>query len=84
MRLLRQKVIATNTGVKSREFTAQITCGPETAARLGVPVGTIVDLGRVAYWHRNPIKRWRGQRKIAGGFDANVALPEAYGLIKPA
>ncbi len=40
--------------------------GPETAARLGVPVGTPLHPHRdelalepvtVAYWHRNPIRR---------------------------
>lgn len=29
--------------------------------------GTVEELGRVAYTHRNPLKRWLGQRKVRGG-----------------
>ena len=55
------KVNSTNSNMKSVELGAVITVGPETAARLGVPVGTQVDLGTLAYWHRNPIRRFIGR-----------------------
>lgn len=37
-----------------------VIAGPETAARLGVPVGTVIDT-TVTRWYRNPIRRalWR-------------------------
>lgn len=43
---------------RSVELAAAIIAGPETAARLGVPVGSTVDLGTLAYWNRNPIRRF--------------------------
>lgn len=42
---------------ESASIGAVVTVGPETAARLGVPVGTEVDLGTIAYYHKNPIRR---------------------------
>jgi hypothetical protein len=27
--------------------------------------GTVEDLGTIAYWHRNPIKRWAENLRIA-------------------
>jgi hypothetical protein len=49
----------------SQELSAIVTLGPESAEALGVPVGTTVDYGVLAYWHRNPLKRlWR---RIGGG-----------------
>lgn len=56
-------------GVKSVEMTGAVTCGPETAARLGVPVGTVVELGVLAAKHSNPLRRlsaWR--RRYRGNF----------------
>ena len=38
---------------------AVVTLGPESAARMGVPVGTQIDHGMVSYYHRNPLKRLR-------------------------
>ena len=48
---------------KKATIEAQVTVGPETAARLGVPVGTVIDYGTIAYWHRNPLKRWAWRLK---------------------
>ncbi len=61
--------VTTSADVKSVEITGAVTCGPETAAKLGVPVGTVVDLGVVAARHSNPIRRlsaWK--RRYRGGF----------------
>lgn len=55
---------------KSVEAGVVRIAGPETAARLGVPVGTPLHPYRdelalepvtVAYWHRNPIRRFIGR-----------------------
>jgi hypothetical protein len=43
------------THAKSVSGTFEVKAGPETAARLGVPEGAVVDVVE-AYWHRN---RWR-------------------------
>lgn len=55
------KASSTSQPMRSLELTAKIIAGPETAARLGVPVGTEIDLGTLAYWHRNPIRRFWGR-----------------------
>lgn len=56
--------VGANSPVKENILSGKVTCGPETAARLGVPVGTVIDLGVISYYHRNPIKRWWGRRKL--------------------
>lgn len=61
--------VTTSADVKSVEITGAVTCGPETAAKLGVPAGTVVDLGVLAAKHSNPLKRldaWR--RRYRGNF----------------
>lgn len=55
------KVVNTRSNMKSVELSAVVIVGPETAARLGVPVGTAIDQGTLAYWHRNPIRRFWGR-----------------------
>lgn len=55
------KVTSTSAPTRSVELTAKIIAGPETAARLGVPVGTEIELGTLAYWHRNPIRHFWGR-----------------------
>ena len=55
------KVTRTPSYLKSVELCAVKIVGPETAARLGVPVGTPIDLGTLSYWHRNPIRRFVGR-----------------------
>lgn len=61
------------TPVKEASTSAVITLGPESAGKLGVPVGTQVDLGMIAYYHRNPWKRWRGRRNVnTTGFDLST------------
>jgi hypothetical protein len=54
---------ATRASVPARsvELGATIIVGPETAARLGLPVGSKVDLGTIAYWNKNPILRFWGR-----------------------
>ncbi len=46
-------------GVSESAIGATVKLGPESAARLGVPEGTVVDYGMVAYHSRNPLKRAR-------------------------
>jgi len=77
MKLTPHRTIKTNVPCKSFDFHAVVVCGPETAAKLGVPVGTEIELGRVAYWHRNPVKRWLGQRKLSKGFDPDNGIVPA-------
>jgi len=64
------KASSTSAPVKSIELGAVRIAGPETAARLGVPVGTPLHMYRdevatedtvLAYWHRNPIRRFWGR-----------------------
>lgn len=55
------KVTKTSATMREVALEATLIAGPETAARLGVPVGTPVDLGTLAYWHRNPIRRFWGR-----------------------
>lgn len=46
------------------------TCGaPESHQGAPCPVGTREDLGTVAYWHKNPLRRlwWAAQQKCKGG-----------------
>jgi hypothetical protein len=62
-----------NAGTKVSEITGIVTVGPESAARLSKELGREVlpgeqfDLGTLAYYHKNPIKRlwrsWRAGRK---------------------
>lgn len=59
--MLRGKVTSVGVPAKSVELGAKIVVGPETAAKLGVPVGTEVDLGTLAYWHKSPIRRFVGR-----------------------
>lgn len=46
---------------------ADIIAGPETAARLGVPVGTVIGT-RDARWYRNPLRQlwWQLTHPRAG------------------
>jgi hypothetical protein len=46
---------------------ADIIAGPETAARLGVPVGTVIGT-RDARWYRNPLRQllWQLSHPRAG------------------
>lgn len=46
------------------ELTGTVKVGPASAARLGVPVGTEVDLGRLAYQHSDPARHAAGQAEI--------------------
>lgn len=41
---------------KMVSFHAAVTAGPETAARLGVPVGTVVE-SREVRQYRNPLRQ---------------------------
>lgn len=52
--------------VKQVMLGGRVRVGPETAARLGVPAGTVVDLGELAYWHKNPLRRvcWRLMKRL--------------------
>lgn len=49
-------------------MSAQVTNVPAGAESVAVEAtvirrdGSREELGQVAYWHRNPIKRWLGQR----------------------
>ncbi len=43
--------------VRSSEIGAIVTLGPESAAALGVPVGTTIDYGVLCSWHWNPVVR---------------------------
>jgi hypothetical protein len=54
------KIFAQSANVKSAELMGKVIVGPESAARLGIPVGTEVDLGTLAYYHKNPVKRFWG------------------------
>lgn len=60
----RPKIIVSSASVKSAELQGQVTVGEETAAKLGVPVGTVIDLGTLAYYNDNIFKRWLGNRKV--------------------
>jgi hypothetical protein len=61
-----QHAVAAVANAKSTELSAVITLGPESAEALGVPVGTQINYGVLASWHRNPLvrlaRRIRGQR----------------------
>lgn len=64
------KVTSTKANTQYQELLGVRIAGPETAARLGVPVGTKLHPHRdeiatepvtLAYWHRNPIRRFWGR-----------------------
>lgn len=46
------------------EVTGVVKVGPASAKRLGVPVGTEIDLGRIAYQHTDPVKEAAGRAEI--------------------
>ena len=48
------KQLTADSPLKEHELSAVVTVGPITAAKLGVPVGTKIDLGVIAYYHRFP------------------------------
>lgn len=48
------QIIVGVTPLKEASTEAVITLGAESAAKLGVPVGSKVDLGLIAYHHRFP------------------------------
>ena len=53
-----RKTFQASSPLKEHELSAVVTVGAITAAKLGVPVGTEVDLGVISYYHRNPLIRW--------------------------
>ena len=63
--LAKSKVFVNSADIKAVELQGKVIVGPESAAKLGVPVGTEVDLGTLAYYHRNPVRRlWGNLNKI--------------------
>ncbi len=60
----RSAIRVASADVKFAEVSGVVTVGPETAARLGVPVGTQVDLGTLAVYHRNPVRRFLANLRL--------------------
>jgi ABC-type lipoprotein release transport system permease subunit len=51
------KIVNASANAKMTSLEAKIVLGEQSATALGVPVGTEIDLGVLAYHHRNPLKR---------------------------
>lgn len=49
---------------KFAEVSGTVTLGPESAKKYGLPVGHVVDLGTLAVYHKNPLKRFWSQRRV--------------------
>ena len=69
-RIPRIVVRSTSANIKSAECSAVITVGPETAAKLSKKLGREVlpgeefDLGTIAYYNQNPLKRLTGTIRV--------------------
>lgn len=68
--MAKPKVIATSANVEYAELQGVVTVGEESAKRLSkvlgrkVEAGEQFDLGTLAIYHKNPIKRWMAILKI--------------------
>jgi hypothetical protein len=69
-----RKTVKAPSFVKESTTSAVITLGEESAGKLGVPAGSQIDLGMIAYYHRNPIRRFIGRRRRVNkaGFDLST------------
>lgn len=64
------KVVAAPANAKMTQLSAKIVLGEKSAAALDLPVGTEIDLGVLAYYNRNPLKRFAFTLRRRFGPDA--------------
>jgi hypothetical protein len=55
---MKRNILTAQANVKQAQLSAIVTVGEITAKQLGVPVGTQIDYGVVAYYTKNRRRMW--------------------------